>query len=570
MLEKPVSFDSLPPVLTPEQMREADQETIASIGIGGFTLMEVAGRAVAAAALRLAGKAPTNILCFCGTGNNGGDGFVASRVLIEAGVTVRVVLAGEEEKITGDARTHFDIMCKVGSGRNSFSLIKILDESGQHEAIVNATEEINFSHSDVIIDALAGTGLEDAVRGRFQYCIAAINDSTAPVLAVDIPSGLSGFTGRILGNAVRASETVVMAALKRGLIIEDGPSCTGKLSVVEIGIPDSVLYKTRGTELSVALMETAYAQSRRIKRDRKSHKYTTGPTIIFAGSVDYTGAPVLAATAAARSGSGYVICVCPPSIHTLLAEKLTEIPVTPWVVVSDQHDPGTAGSADHNNSSSPVEANTPDAHATRKLIGDHFQKCRAFLLGPGLGRSPGITHFVLSLLEAIAETPRNCAVIDADGIVAISGQKERIKSLSGGKWILTPHAGEARLLDDSNNRDSTNSGSKQADRSVVEYASRLATEWNCVVLLKGFPSVTAAPDGRVMINNSSLAAAATAGTGDVLAGIVSGLAAQGLDAFDAAVCGIYRASKLAEKYVESHPPESMMASDLLAHLEDEN
>lgn len=559
MSETPVPFESLPPVLTPEQMQAADAETISSIGIDGFTLMEVAGRAVAEAALRYSGDIPARVTCFCGTGNNGGDGFVASRVLLERGMAVRVVLAGDEEKIVGDARKHYEILKKVGSDRDSFDLIGVLDEKGRHreliESCVESTVELRIEQSGVIIDALIGTGLHDTVRGRIKFCIARINETSRPVVAVDIPSGLSGASGLILGDAVRAQETVVMAALKTGLLIEDGPSCSGKLNIAEIGIPESILRKTRKSDLSVRFMTEFYASSRRIERNRKSHKNTSGPTLVFAGSSDYTGAPVLAATAAARSGSGYVRCICPPSIYTLLAEKLTEIPVTPWIVSSDGKNAGE---------------DVPDAKATCVLIGDHFQKCRAFLLGPGLGRSAGISNFLLSLLDAVAATPQNRAVIDADGIFAISEHRDRIKSLSDGRWILTPHVGEARVLERSNRTSSKQADSSLAGHHVIERVSHLANEWNCVVLLKGFPSVTAAPDGRVMINNSSLAASATAGTGDVLAGMIAGLAAQGLDAFDAAVCGVYHASKLAEEYVSSHSAESMMASDLLSLFTDRN
>lgn len=561
-------------------MQAADAETISTIGIGGFTLMEVAGRAVANAVLdRMAGLETPRVTCFCGTGNNGGDGFVASRILLDRGVAVRVLVAGDLERITGDACSHLDILKRVAINTDTFCLDQLVDDSGNIRSVVESSAPFKVSESDVIVDALIGTGLINQVRGRIALCVSRINHAKRPTVAIDIPSGLSGSTGRILGSAVRAQQTIVMGALKTGLLVEDGPLCTGIVTVAEIGIPNAILRSKQATGGTARLMTAAYERTRSVKRNARSYKYTSGPTFVFAGSTEFTGAPVLASIAAARSGSGYVQCICPPSIKAILSEKLTEIPVTTWKNRPDLDRSETDRSGETQAEATEIREAIPDGKATIASIGERFLKGRAYLIGPGLGRSTDSTKYVLSLLEIISQAPNNHAVIDADGLFALSGQRDRIKSWSRGQWVLTPHAGEVRFLTEDTDTGTGGSGEGSTSHNeggagddtksdpeapgVVDTALKLAREWNCVVLLKGFPTVTAAPDGRVMINNSTLAAAATAGTGDVLAGFIAGLYAQGLDAFDASVCAIYRSSKLAEQYASLHSAESMMASDLL-------
>jgi hydroxyethylthiazole kinase-like uncharacterized protein yjeF len=560
----PVLFDTLPPILTPEEMRTADSVTISEIGINGLTLMEVAGRAIADAVLEIVGPAgPRRVLVYCGTGNNGGDGFVAARVLLARGVSVRIVVTDHVSRIHGDALAHYEILRRSAAGSALLGVDVLIDETGGRENLISSSSHFSIHESDVIVDGLIGTGLNQNVRGRVAFAIDQINETSIPVVAIDIPSGLCGLTGRILGSAVRANQTVVMAALKRGLLIQDGPSCTGTIQVAEIGIPEQSILGAQSGHLAVRLMTSAFERTRRIPRTTSSHKYTSGPTFVVAGSEEFTGAPVLASLAAARSGSGYVRCLCPPSIYSLLTDKLTEVPVSAWKERLGARGAGTS---------------VPDVNATLAEISETYRKSRAVLVGPGLGRTPEVGLLILALLETLSTAGHNCAIIDADGLFALRGKREWVQALSGGEWILTPHAGEVRHLEDESIGDGSAveadwrdavPGSAQETGDVegtIERAARIAKAWNCVVLLKGFPSVTASPDGRVVVNSSSHAAAATAGSGDVLAGIIAGMRAQGLDAFDAAACGIHRASSLAERYSAQHAPESMMATDLLALL----
>ena len=517
-------FASLPVVLTPSEMAAADTVTISEAGINGFTLMETAGRALAECAksivaipegLQLPGS---HISVFCGTGNNGGDGFVAARVLQQSGYPVHVFVVGDVNKMSDDTRAHFASM--------EFAFANGLPESDCLSIDGDLPEWSDlpgFPGSELIVDALIGTGLHSDVRGTAANVIDAINEHSAQVVSADIPSGLSGLTGKVLGNAVRADWTVTMGALKRGLLIGTGPYHSGTIIVAQIGISEHSIQSVQSDSEHVRLMTPEFAEYCRPERTFESSKYTSGPAAVVGGSSNYTGAPVLAATAAARIGSGYVQCFCPPEIETILKEKLTEITVTPW---------------------------------TMPLSESGLSRARAVLVGPGLGREQDVQRYIMELLTFVSESEHNKAVIDADGLAAITDHKDQISKWSDGNWILTPHAGELRFLGES----------YESGESVIDSALRVARKWNCVVLLKGFPSITAAPDGRVIINDSTLAAAATAGTGDVLAGIVAGLVAQNVLPFEAAASGIQIAASLAEVYCRENRGSSMMASDLLIAL----
>lgn len=562
MPESFFSFKDLQPVLTSEQMRSADAETISGLGIGGFTLMEVAGRRVADVVIAFASEnaqrqvqtgeppAAARTTIFCGTGNNGGDGFVAARVLLENGVGVCVRIAGDIERIKGDALAHFNVLIKSAEHHTLFDLVEITSDTGESTIRVTSSAPFSINESDVLVDALIGTGLQHDVRGKIKTSIESINSSGRPVISVDIPSGLCSDTGNALGTAVVARQTVVIAALKTGMLLNDGPLHVGKRTVAEIGIPAETIRRVQENEDAdepiIRLMNNAFSESRRIRRTPKSNKYTSGPTLVIAGSAEFTGAPYLASVAAARAGSGYVQCICPPGIHSLLAEKLNEIPVVSWELED-----------------TPGDSIADFASATVRKLGERFRKQRCALIGPGLGRTEQIEQFVLSLLEQISIAGHTNVVLDADGLYAIKNHRAKIRSLSAGRWILTPHTGEAKYLSEGI---PSLTGGDIRHTSPIIVACALARAWNCIVLLKGFPSVTASPDGRVIINDSTNASAATAGTGDVLAGMVAGICAQGVEPFDAAASAVYRSSRIAELYCRGHASESLMASDILDHI----
>lgn len=503
--------DVLVPVLSAAAMRAADEATINRIGIPGFTLMESAGREAARIAAEMVPVGSRVLVC-CGKGNNGGDGLVLARWLAEAGYRVQVCVAAPERELSGDAAAHLAILQRWPSENLTLH--------------VDWKAPFDLQPADLIVDALFGTGLTSALRAPFDALVTALNDHPAPILALDVPSGLSSDTGEAPGACIRASATVAMGALKSGLLLGDGPDLAGKVHVAAIGIPSGVLRERTGHAGSGLLSTDAWVRSHLRPRTRHDHKYTTGPALVIGGSDDFPGAPVLAARAAARVGSGYVVAAGPASIRANLLEKLDAIPVASW-------DPGRPDTAE-------------DLIAS---LDSRWHKARAVLLGPGLGRSDAAVALVWSLLER-ATAP---VVLDADALWAVASDRERIASLSAGRWILTPHEGEAARLE----------AGLPATPNRIERVRALAREWNCVVLLKGQPSLTATPDGRVIINATGHPAAATAGSGDVLAGIVTGLVAQGLEPAVAAAAGIHIGGTAAARFVERGPAQTLIAPDLI-------
>lgn len=506
--------DLLVPVLSAAAMRAADETTINRIGIPGFTLMESAGREAARIAADMVPPG-SRVLVFCGKGNNGGDGLVVARWMAEAGYHVDVRIAAPETDLSSDAATNLAILRRWPSNNLTVH--------------ADGRWPFDLPPADLIVDALFGTGLTSALRAPFEALVTAMNDHPAPILALDIPSGLSSDTGETPGVCIRATATVTMGALKSGLLLGTGPDCSGTVHVAEIGIPSGTLRERTEEPGSAWLSTDAWVQSHLRPRTRHDHKYTTGPALVIGGSDDFPGAPVLAARAAARIGSGYVVAAGPVSIRANLLEKLDAIPAASW---------------------NPADPDPADALV--KALDTRWSKARAVLIGPGLGRSDEAVALVWSLLDrAVAPV-----VLDADALWAVAAQRERVAARSGGRWILTPHDGEAARLETG----------LPSPKNRIERARALARAWNCVVLLKGQPSLTATPDGRVVVNATGHAAAATAGTGDVLAGIVTGLLAQGLEPAVAAAAGIHIGGTAAARFVERGPAQTLIAPDLIELL----
>ncbi len=531
------------PVLSATSMREADRLTMDEIGIPDHTLMESAGREAAEVAEEMidviCGSAQdhrvdtgwwaderaenpplsAHIVCLCGKGNNGGDGLVMARYLSARGHRLSVVLFGDEKTYTGAAAANLSILEKVASSQS----VAIL-------SYVNESTLTGLDPADLVIDALLGTGLQSNVRPPLSDAIDWVNHQKATILAVDIPTGLCADSGHILGHAVRAHVTVTMGALKAGLLIGDGPELVGALHVVDIGIPPFILNKVCHELGEVRVSNADFVSSLLPVKSRKDHKYAHGPTIVVAGSKTFPGAPVLACLGAAKAGSGYVVCVCPPIIRGLLEEKLTEIPVESW-----------EGEADH-----------ATLAALIQRLDSKWTKAKALLVGPGLGRKENVTLLVKTLLQA----HQGNAVVDADALFALRDQKAWVQAHSNGRWVFTPHDGEFAVL----------SGGDALKQNRIEAARALSNEWNVVVLLKGLPSIIASPDGQVVINPTGNPSVGTAGTGDVLSGIVAGLLAQGLSPMLAALSGIHIAGTAADLFVEERAAGSMMAHDILEWL----
>ncbi len=504
-------------------MREADRLTMETYGLPGFTLMETAGRGAAACIEARYGPMPgKKVVVCCGKGNNGGDGLVVARVLYERGATVHVILTGRPEELT-DAAARNLVLLQTLLRHDADGRLTIADP----EAFVPSAP---LPGADLYVDALLGTGLTHTLREPLRTLVNRMNACTGPIVALDLPTGLHTDTGGVLGTAVRADLTLTMGALKKGILLGRGPLHAGHVAVVDIGIPAFVLDRVM-RQAGCALRPTdAAIRAWLPERAHDAHKYSAGLALVVAGSPGLTGAPVMAATAAARIGSGYVVCAAPASVQPLLATRFTEV--------------ATLALPEDDDGLRPREA--LDALAPR------LDGARALLVGPGLGRQPGTAAFVRTLL-AHTDHP---VVIDADGLNALAGHTGLLTEHAGGRWILTPHAGEFKRL--------AGEDVDLTDRVLV--AAAYARRWHCVLLLKGMPSVVGCPDGRVFLNATGNPALATAGTGDVLAGLCAGLLARGMPPDRAAVCALHLGGAAADRYVRDQSPHTMVATDLLRQL----
>src|SRR5690606_27329350 len=446
--------------------------------------------------------------------------------LFERGATVRIIALSEPSSMSEDAAAHFRVLEKVAEQTGSDRLSIRLYESASE-----------IPAADIHVDALLGTGLAAPLREPILSLVDHINSLPGTRVAVDIPSGLHTDFGRPLGNAIRAHLTCTMAARKTGHHMNEGPDLCGTVEVVPIGIPDHVLREAlRSHGRGCAWMCTDDAiRSWLPIRGSDAHKYSVGLALVVAGSAGMTGAPAMAATAAARVGAGYVMCACDRRIESTLAAKLTEVTTI----------------------SLPAGPEGLEPAESLKAIEPHLERAKGLLLGCGLGQSTGTQEFVRTYL-ARNDRP---VVIDADGLNALVGHADLVARHSKGRWILTPHMGEfKRLVGD----DLDGSGLDPDDR--VSLAQYFARRWNCVLILKGLPSVVAASDGRAWINATGSSALATAGTGDVLAGLCAGSLAQGLPPDHAAAAALHIGGAAADRFISSRAGRSMQATDLIEEI----
>jgi NAD(P)H-hydrate epimerase len=464
-------------LLTVEAMRRVDAAAIAG-GTPGISLMERAGRAVAERAGALASP-DAAILILCGPGNNGGDGFVAARLLTEAGRKVELRLVGEVSGLRGDAAE----AAAAWTG-----------------PVVPATAE-DVGRFGLVVDALFGAGLARDIEGAPRALLEQVAASGVPVLAVDVPSGLDGDTGAIRGFAAPAIETVTFVALKPGHLLQPGRSLCGRLHVAEIGTgPDALAegYALAGPPVfrnDPALWTGAFP-----RLDASSHKYTRGHALVLSGPAYRTGAARLGARAALRVGAGLVTLASPASALPENAAQLTAIMLRPCETPDDLDD----------------------------LLTD--ERLNVVLAGPGLGVSSGTRDLV-----AVAAAAGRGLVLDADALTSFRGQALLLASHlaeGGADAVLTPHEGEfAKLL--------SGTGAVAEDVSKLERARLAAALIGATIVLKGADSVIAAPDGRATINDHGTPYLGTAGSGDVLAGLIAGLLAQGMPPFEAACAAVW-------------------------------
>lgn len=503
-------------VVSADEMREIDRRAIEEYGIPGIVLMENAGRAAADAIEdMLIQDEIDSVLIIAGKGNNGGDGFVAARHLINRGVDSSVLLIGKVSEVKGDARINLDIALKMGI------------EVREVTADISIVED-EIRSAELLVDALFGTGLSKEVGGFYAEVIEAINMSDLPVISLDIPSGLDASTGRVLGLSVEADTTVTFCLPKIGTILHPGADYVGDLILADIGAPED-LCCDRSLKTSLILQDDVAEVL--LPRDEDSHKGSYGHLLVVAASKGKTGAATLAAHAAMRGGAGLVTVAAPASLNDILENKLTEVMTEP---ISEEEDGFFL------------------QRAAKKILKELEGKS-ALLIGPGISRQDE-TGLMIRELMANLSTP---TVVDADALWHLSGALELIQD-SKAPLILTPHPGEmARLLN-------VSVAEVQADRLAISRS--FAAEHGCYLILKGARTIIASPSGEAFINTTGNAGMASGGTGDVLAGLIGSLLCQGCSPLEASIAGVWIHGMAGDKAAEEKGEAGVIASDIIRKM----
>lgn len=501
-------------------MQKFDRAAIGKYSIAGLVLMENAGRAFVEELERH--RAPLrgrSVVIVCGGGNNGGDGFVIARHLVNRGALVTVVSLASPREIKGDARANIAIlqhMVKAGCEGLAIREIrssKVFSKLGQ---------------PDIIVDAIFGTGFSGETSGIHRGAIEWINGSAAYVAAVDIPSGVNASSGMVDGVAVQADLTVTMGLGKIGQYVGAGRDHAGAVVVADISIPEFIMKPGPGSTFRVHSNDVAGILPR---RPVSAHKYSVGKVFVLGGSRGLTGAPFMCSQSAMKAGAGAVILGVPSSVHSILARKVTEVMVAPLPETED----GTI------------------SLAAIGGISTHLKWADVIAIGPGLSFHDETRKLVIQLLASVAKP----IVLDADGLNSVSDDLSAIKKRKA-PTIITPHAGElGRMI---------KTDVKVIERERVETARSSSKDLNCVVVLKGAPTATATPDGSVFLNSSGNPGMATAGAGDVLTGTIAGLMAQGMKPDEAAYGGAFIHGLAGDYAAKAFGERSLLAADILDHL----
>jgi NAD(P)H-hydrate epimerase len=507
-------------VLNTQQMREADRRTIDEIGIPSVVLMENAGRqAVAAMEAAFEGIAHSRVGVLCGRGSNGGDGFVVARTLVQRGIETIVFLLGSVSDVRGDARTNLEILGRIG--------LTVVEVTSAQEWELHFSE---VSECDLIVDAMLGTGFHGSLTGLLETVVADVNDLAVPVVAIDLPTGLSADTHETDGTAIVAAMTVTLAAPKIPLVLPPADKHAGDLVIADIGIPLPLLDEVDGPY--VELLTRERMRDLVSVRAPESHKGDFGRVLIVAGSVGKTGAAHLAALGAIRAGAGLVTVAAPKSCVPVIASMAAEYMTVPL----DE-----------------TPAGTVDFAALDRVLD---LKADVIAIGPGLGTEPSTAAFIQGLVER-AGVP---LVLDADALNAFSGDPDRLIARDGVEVVITPHPGEmARLLNRSID-------AVQKDRLNV--ARQFAAAHRLHVVLKGHRTIIAGPDDRAFINLTGNAGMATGGIGDVLTGMIAGFFAQLLDPEAACKIAVYLHGSAGDLAEADEGEVSLIATDLVSRIGD--
>jgi NAD(P)H-hydrate epimerase len=521
-------------VATSEEMQRIDRISIERYGIPGAVLMERAGLGVVARIDDLFCQGTNKnkarkIIVVCGGGNNGGDGFVIARLLHNQGREVEVYLTANPGSLKGDAKINYEAAGKFGVIMRPVSHFLTKYTSGG-------------ANEFLIVDALLGTGLSREVRAPLAEVIKTINKISAPVVSVDIPSGISSDTGQVMGCAVKARFTVTFGLPKRGHFLYPGAEYAGQLYIEEIGFPRTLLASEK---IKINLVQKEDIMSLLPVRPKYSHKGTYGHVLIVAGSRGKTGAALMAAKACLRTGAGLVTIGIPDTLVNTFQSRVTEEMILP---LSDKGN------------------GTLSMNAADGILDFLKKRGNVLAIGPGLSVDRELSGLV-SLLIRESRVPM---VIDADGLNAIAGNTGVLKK-SSAPVILTPHPGEmAGLLmnQPAAGRRSPGATSRLNHREEIEkdrinIALDFASKTKTCLVLKGVPTVTATPKGEAFMNSTGNPGMATAGAGDVLTGMISALLAQGMSPADASMLGVFLHGFAGDISAEKKSQQSLTASDII-------
>ena len=504
-------------IVTAHTMQELDRRAIEEYGIPGRDLMEQAGRGCADHILAAYGtRNLKKAVILAGKGNNGGDGYVIARYLIEKDWQVLVLILAEQQNIHGDALTNLVLLPE--------EILSFCPDEGE----LTEKHADDIQSADVLVDALLGTGLRNDLQGVYLEAVELINAAPGKVVAVDIPTGVHGTTGRILGQAVRANLTVTFAMAKLGQILYPAAELVGRLVIVDIGIPPQLMEESVGYDFLNEKLMTPLVK----KRERQAHKGVFGHCLIIAGSTGKTGAAALAANSAVRAGSGLVTLAVPESLNAILELKTTEAMT---VALPD------AGSGHL----------TIHAIAT---IEKHLPGKSALAIGPGIDRRPASVTVVQNLVENVSLP----MVIDADGLNALAEDLTVLHRRRSNNIVLTPHPGEmARLI-----------GSSIPDVAAIRIslAQEFARTYGVYVVLKGARTIIAAPNGMAAINGSGNPGMASGGMGDVLTGVIVSLLGQGYSTWNACRLGVYIHGLAGDLVAMEQGEIGMTATDLIERI----
>lgn len=506
--------DNLKPVVTAKEMAKIDRFAIGKIGIPGMVLMENAGREVVAVIREMLGTGEDkNIIIFCGKGNNGGDGYVVARYLLDMGANVKTYLIGKIDEVKGDAENNLEILQRIG-----------------HDVLpISSLEHIKLDRgAHLIVDALLGTGVRGGLTGLLKELVGQINKMGAPVLSIDLPTGMETDTGTVEGTCIQASTTVTMAYLKSGLLLSPGREHAGDVIVANIGIPGSI---PKEKNVKCFQLTAEYINDLLPQRKPDTFKNRCGQVFLLAGSTGLTGAAALSSEATLRIGAGMAMLGIPKSLNATLEEKLTEVMTLPLSETDRQS----------------------LSFDSKKMISEKFQWADVLAVGPGLSTHPDSAKLVKWILENFNKP----VVLDADAINCLKDDKEFLETAQS-DLILTPHPGELSKL--------VGISAKEILANPIEIVREQARKLNVVLILKGAPTIIGSPDGYIFINSTGNPGMATAGMGDVLTGAIAGLVAQKMSPLDGALAGVYLHGLSGDISKSELGEAGLLAGDVLRNL----